>query len=310
MKKVKTEYPVYVDVNKFFKMNRIDPNTKGGKAIKCLNLEINEGYIARSPLPAPQSQFKEIYFGDREHDTKSVKKTLMFSQSIIEEVKQKPSEEWTDLLCVKNVHYELHRWERSLASVSKHYFLLNKAFLPLPKAVSYEIASSYYDSIGDPYKAQKLEVLANLYTPLKYKNIFNSCSYNQNVDDFQLVLEIFTRRLNACSIYNKKWVFGRSPIPFSQIYGDVVNKDYLILVLKNEIMELENFIKYNKVVAGEIKPVGIHTENPNVLFFRSSPIKNKLVVISASQKLAFLNSIEDLDSRIQALVYYEQARPF
>ena len=68
MKKVKTEYPVYVDVNRFFIMNRTDPNTKGGEAIKYLNLEINEDYIKRSPLPAPQSQFKEIYFGDREHD--------------------------------------------------------------------------------------------------------------------------------------------------------------------------------------------------------------------------------------------------
>ena len=68
MKGVKVKYPVYFDMSRFLLMDRTDPDTLGGSAITHLTVEINEDYIARSSTPAPESQYKHIYFGDREFD--------------------------------------------------------------------------------------------------------------------------------------------------------------------------------------------------------------------------------------------------
>ena len=250
-------------------------------------------------------------FADFFFKRQSPKKPFVLTQAMIEAVKQKSSEDWVALLCVKDVNYAISKWEKALNSSLNYYSLLNKAFQPFPQAVTYEAVSQYYDSIGDPHKEVKLEVLANLYTPLKYKDVFSSDNPNQNADDFQLALEMFARRLKACSVYNKKWVFGKAPIPFNQVYGDVVNKDYLTLVLKNEIEELDKCQKHaEKMSVGEIKPVGISKENHNILFFRCSPTKRHFVISEARQKLDFLRSIEGLDNQIQALIQYEHDRPF
>ena len=250
--------------------------------------------------------FSHLFF-----KSKPSKETFALTQAMIEAVKQQSPENWKTLLCVKSIDCKLREWEYSLGSTLNHLVSLNKAFQPLPQAETFEVANNYYDSIGDPHKEAKLEVLANLYTPLKYKDIFSLDNSNQNVDDFQLVLEIFARRLKACGIYNKKWVFGKAPILFSEIYGDIVNRDYLALVLKNEIIELEKCVDYHKnATINDITPVGIFKENPDVLFFRATPIRRRLILSAASQKLAYLQSMGDLNSKIQALVHYEQDRPF
>ena len=69
MKGVKVEYPVYFDINKFFLIERTNPDhMEGVLSIHDLTIEINEDYIARSPIPAPRSRFKQIYYGLNEYD--------------------------------------------------------------------------------------------------------------------------------------------------------------------------------------------------------------------------------------------------
>ena len=253
-------------------------------------------------------------FADFFFKRQSPKKPFVLTQAMIEAVKQKSSEDWVTLLCVKSVDYQLNNWERTLGGLSKHYLSLSKNLSPLEKAASYEEATRYYDLVSDPHKEKRLRVLANLYTPLEYGGVFSTGIFNQSVGDFQLVLEVFTRRLNAYAFYNKKYinglVFGRSAIPFSFLYGKIVNREYILLTLVDEIKSLESFVLSHKKLFAEITPLGIHTQQPNVLFFDARLVKFELLAKLASQKLTFLKSIEDLDSRIQALVYYEQDRPF
>ena len=68
MKGVKVEYPVYFDINKFFLIERTNPDHWGILSIHDLTIEINENYIARSNIPAPRSQYKQIYYGLNEYD--------------------------------------------------------------------------------------------------------------------------------------------------------------------------------------------------------------------------------------------------